>query len=29
MSRWQQFRQHRAEAKRVKEILNEEEHYLF
>jgi hypothetical protein len=29
MSRWEQFKQHRAEAKRIKEKLNQEEHYLF
>jgi len=29
MSKWQDFKQHRAESKRMKEMLNKEEHYLF
>jgi hypothetical protein len=29
MSRWEDYKAHRRESKRMKELLNREEHYLF
>ena len=29
MSRWSEFKKHRAETKHMRELLNEEDHYMF